>query len=507
MSRYRPSRTSVSGDSTLDGDVTVDGDLDVTKNLEGVRRYLLDDGGDGLGWGGEVGETWDIYVNSSAGSDLNDGLSAAKPLKTLKKVLERIPTGIELYDSGGVLQAVSVHTTAGDYTLPLNFQAHNTAFYGATSSVDSGTWVTVSSSNADGSIIDATLVGTYAADELRGSLLEIGDNSFLPFRKAWIYANEATSGPTTRLSIAYSQGPANLPSTLTLTIKSLDTRFIIPPDAVNVNTSDPSIHYSSELTFWDINFDADPAAGPGTTLYNKCVQKVVYNGCKFGAPGSILKALHTNFGRISVTTCYSQMTTALLGGVQGSLYVESSVLDGKNQLIKALSAGALIVQGEVVFREANGLQVNGTTTYDTTPAIFRFLEVTGTVTCPSAISVNTLASDYYGAVVDLPEMYGAITGQYAVEARDGARVYYNPASSLSSSLGINMVSADGGISNVSTLSNLTFISGASPPFTGYEVQYSATTPGDWAAPAPTSSQGAIDRLAAAVEGLLGGAIP
>ena len=507
MSRYRPSRASISGDSTFDGDVEIDGDLDVTKNLEGVQRYLMDDAEDGLGWGGEVGETWDIYVNTSTGNDKSDGLSASTPLKTLKKVLERIPTGIELYDSTGVRQAVSVHCTSGDYTLPLTFQAHNTIFYGATSSVDSGTWTTISASKADGSIIDATLAGTYAEDALRGSPLEIGDNAYLPFRKAWIYANEATSGPTTRLYIAHSQGPASLPATNTLSIKSLDTKFIIPPDAVNANNSDPSIQFSAELTFLDINFDADPGAGSNTSIYNKCTQKVVYTGCKFGETGSILKALASNFGRTNITTCYSQMSAGFIGGAQGAVYLKATVLDGSNQLIKANSAGTIIVQGEVVFREADGLQSNGTTTYDTNAAIFRFLEFTGSTTCPRAVGVNTIQSDYYDGVVDLPEMYGSITGQYAVEAANGARVFYNQASSLSSSLGINIVSADGGNSNVSTMSNLTFISGANPPAQGYEIQYSASVPGDWAAPAPSSSQGAIDRLAAAVEGLLGGTIP
>jgi len=507
MSRYRPSRASVTGDSTLDGDVTVDGDLDVTKNLEGVQRYLLDDGGDGLGWGGEVGETWDIYVDPTAGSDLNDGLTAGKSLKTLKKALERIPTGIELYDSSGVRQAVSVHCAAGDHTFPLTFQAHNTIFYGTTSSVDSGTWTTVSSSKVDGSIIDATLVGTYAEDDLRGSPLEIGDNAYLPFRKAWIYANEATTGGTTRLYIAHSQGPTSLPGTNTLSVKSLDTRFVIPPDATNPNNSDPSIQFSGELTFSEINFDADPTAGAGTTIYNKCVQKVVFTGCKLGAPGSILKAMSANFGRTNLTTCYSQMTTAINGGTQGAIYIKSTVVDGSNQLIKALSAGSLIIQGEVVFRDSDGIQVNGTTAYDTNAALFRFFEFTGSTTCPTAIGVNTIASDYYDGAVDLPEMYGAITGDYAVEAANGARVYYNPASSLSSSLGINIVSADGGTSNISTMPDLTFISGASPPFKEYEIRYSPTTPADWAATAPDDSQDAIDRLAAAVEGLLGGAIP
>jgi len=501
MSRYRPSRSRISGDSTIDGD------LDVSKNIEGVRRYLLDDGGDGLGYGGEVGETLNLYVDSSSGSDKSDGLTSGSALKTLKKVLERIPTGIELYDSGGTYQAVSIYCAPGDYTLPLNFQAHNAIFYGATSSLDNGTWTTVSSSKADGSIIDAALGNTYAEDDLRGTPIEIGDSGFLPFRKAWVYANEATSGPTTRLYIAHSQGPASLPGTNTLSIKGLGTKFVIPPDAVNGSTSDPSVHFSSELTFWDIEFDADPAAGAGTTLYNKCVQKIVYSGCKFGAPGSILKALSANFGRVNITTCYSQMTAALNGGTQGALYIKSTVMDGSNQLIKALSAGSLIVQGEVVFRESDGIQVNGTTAYDSNAALFRFFEFTGSTTCPRAVGVNTIASDYYDGAVDLPEMYGAITGDYAVEAANGARVFYNPDSSLSSSLGINVVSADGGTSNISTMPDLTFISGANPPFKEYEIRYSPGTPGDWAATAPDASQGAIDRLATAVEGLLGGAIP
>jgi len=79
MSRYRPSRNDITGDAT------VDGDLDVTKNLEGVRRYLLDDEGDGLGYGGVVGETLTLYVDADSGNDKNDGLTSGSALKTIKK--------------------------------------------------------------------------------------------------------------------------------------------------------------------------------------------------------------------------------------------------------------------------------------------------------------------------------------------------------------------------------------------------------------------------------------
>jgi len=49
LSRYKPSRNYVSGKVVFEGaPVEISGNLDVTENLEGVRRYLLNDHGDGL---------------------------------------------------------------------------------------------------------------------------------------------------------------------------------------------------------------------------------------------------------------------------------------------------------------------------------------------------------------------------------------------------------------------------------------------------------------------------
>ena len=126
MSIFKPSRNYVNGK------VTIDGDLDVSGNIEGVRRYLLDDSGTGLGYGGVVGETLTLYVDSLSGSDKNDGLTAPTALKTIKKCLERIPAGMEAWDVNGFEQSTMINVSSGTYVCPTEIQSNNTIFVGAT---------------------------------------------------------------------------------------------------------------------------------------------------------------------------------------------------------------------------------------------------------------------------------------------------------------------------------------------------------------------------------------
>ena len=128
----------------------------------------------------------------------------------------------------------------------------------------------------------------------------------------------------------------------------------------------------------------------------------------------------------------------------------------------------------------------------------------GVVNNSNGIQVNTEKADLFGGQIDLPDLYGAVSSNYGITATGGANVYMGESSSLSSSLGINYVSADGGTSNVAQTKFLTSVSGGNVPFLGYETSYSASAPALWAAPAPDNAQDAIDRLAAAVEPLLGG---
>ena len=524
MSRYRPSRNYVSGDSELDGDVTVSGSLDVTKNLDGIRRYLLDDAGDGLGWGGEVGETWTIYIDSNSGNDLNDGLTAATALKTVKKSIERIPTGIERYDSQGLEQAVTVHVASGTYVFPTEMEGvYNTQYLGATSSFDSATvHTTISGTDETGLIVDATFSKEYDEDELRATMIHWGDPAVIGLgaKNGWIYANESGSGGITRCYICHRDGATYTDANPIKLVRS-DVTFEIPEVPPHVGYTDTSVQFNSELTFQYITFDGAVTASPkGSSIYAGANQKATFTYCKFGRDNDpqFLK-LQVNQGFTLIVGGYIQPLNknkaGLSIGAQGYANTRACVIDGRyagsNAGARVTLDGIISPNQEIIFRDADfGFATQGgVSTWDkgsTSPHCLRFVEFTGSATCINGVRANTDAADQYGGVLDLPHLYGRVSADYGVTAINGAQVHMGAESALTSALGINFVSADGGISNVSQTQYLTTISGGNVPFTGYETIYSASTPGDWIAPAPSSSQEAIDRIAALVESIHG-AIP
>lgn len=526
MSRYKPSRNYVSGKVVFEGGpVEISGNLDVTENLEGIRRYLLDDHGDGLGYGGEVGETWVIYIDADAGSDLNDGLTAATALKTVKKSIERIPTGIERYDPQGLEQAVTVNVASGTYVFPTEMEGvYNTHYLGATSSFDTATiHAIVSGTDETGLIVDATFSKEYDEDELRATMIHWGDPlvTGLGSKNGWIYANESGSGGITRCYICH-RGGATYADALPITLVRSDVTFEAPENPPQVGYTDAHIQFSSELTFQYITFDGAPTASPrGSSLFAGANQKVIFTYCKFGRDNDpqFLK-LQINQGFALIVGGYFQpldkSKAGLSIGSQGYANTRACVIDGRyagsNAGARVTLDGTISPNKEIIFRDADfGFATQGgVSTWDkgsTSDHCLRFVEFTGSATCVNGVRANTDASDQYGGILDLPNLYGRVSADYGVTAINGAQVYMGADSALTSALGVNFVSADGGTSNVSQTQYLTTISGGNVPFTGYETIYSASTPGDWAAPAPSSSQGAIDRLASAVEGLLVGTIP
>jgi hypothetical protein len=516
LSRYRPSRNSVSGDSTLDGDVTVSGSLDVTKNLEGVRRYLLDDEGDGLGYGGVVGEILTLYVDDTSGNDKNDGLTSGSALKTIKKCIERAPSGMEAWDVNGLEQAITVIVASGTYVCPTEIQSNNTVFVGATASVESAsTWVQVSASNADGLIVDADFPsGDYAEDTLRGQWIKWGNSGTPQNNHGWIYANESGSGGTTRCYICHHNGAGSSPAAYgDIELINSDVRFEIPEDK-RVGRGFANFHYSVELQFENITFDGNPAVTAGGELYLNGNQKVFFRNCKFGSDvSSNFKTIQSAQGFGLFTDCYFQLKQYIRSGAQGYTSLRSSVVDGRygTGQLAATFDGTFNLKNEIIFRDSTkGFTTEGgVSTYDNTSAntCMRFMLFNGVVNNSNGIQANTEKADLFGGQIDLPDLYGAVSSNYGITATGGANVYMGENSSLSSSLGINYVSADGGTSNVAQTKFLTSVSGGNVPFLGYETSYSASAPSDWTAPAPDNAQDAIDRLAAAVEGLLGGAIP
>tara|TARA_R110001599_G_scaffold242024_3_gene441684 strand:- start:296 stop:1816 length:1521 start_codon:yes stop_codon:yes gene_type:complete len=502
VSIFKPSRNYVNGK------VTIDGDLDVSGNIEGVRRYLLDDSGTGLGYGGVVGETLTLYVDSLSGSDKNDGLTAPTALKTIKKCLERIPAGMEAWDVNGFEQSTMINVSSGTYVCPTEIQSNNTIFVGATSSVETSTnIVQVSASNADGLIVDITFPsGDYSEDALRGQWIRWGTNSTPQLNHGWIYANEAGSANVTRCYVCHHNGAASLPAGQIDLINS-DVRFEIPEDK-RAGKGFANFHFSVELQFENITFDGAPAVTEGAQLFLNGNQKVFFRNCKFGSDiASKFQLMQVSPGFALLIDCYMQPLKYVRSGAQGYLNLRSSVFDGRhdagsNTEVSLTFDGTFNLKNELIFRDVSKgfTSQGGVSTYDTTntTTCLRFMEFNGVSTCDNGVQVNTSAGDLFGGSIDLPDLYGKVSSNYGVIASGGASVYMGSLSSLDSVLGTNFVSADGGVSNIAQTKFMTTISGGNVPFTGYAEYYLASTAADWSGTPPTSLQEALDRIAAKI---------
>ena len=362
----------------------------------------------------------------------------------------------------------------------------------------------------------------YDEDELRATMIHWGDPAVIGLgaKNGWIYANESGSGGITRCYICH-RGGATYTDALPIKLVRSDVTFEIPEVPPHVGYTDTSIQFNSELTFQYITFDGAPTASPlGSGLFAGANQKATFTYCKFGRDNNpqFLK-LQVNQGFTLIVGGYIQPLNknkaGLSIGAQGYANTRACVIDGKyagsNAGVRVTLDGIISPNQEIVFRDADfGFATQGgVSTWDrgsTSPHCLRFVEFTGSATCINGVRANTDAIDQYGGVLDLPHLYGRVSADYGVTAINGAQVHMGTDSALTSALGVNFVSADGGISNVSQTQYLTTISGGNVPFTGYETIYSASTPGDWIAPAPSSSQEAIDRIAAWVESFHG-AIP
>jgi hypothetical protein len=447
-------------------------------NYGSYRPFLGEDtGSTGLGYGAQPGEYFAFYVNSSSGDDRYDGLTEATAFRTLHKALERCPMGVNISYLDGSQQTIQIYVASGNYDFPTSLEgASNVLFAGTTSSADAITtdWVVVSASRADGSIIDATFSNTYDEDELRGRFIDVdaSQTEHSVTKYAWIYANESSSAGATRLYIANSNGPENLPADKShLLLLNQDTRFIIPEEPGSTSPT-AMVNFGAELSFKNIHFDASGTTSPANgQLYNNANNKVAYRGCKFGGADTKLKTVFVAQGRANIETCYFDLDQGLTAGTNGAIWSKfSNVFDGCSfSIAKTGIANLQDTLGENVFRDSSaGLQMHGHK-LQASGGMCRFLEFTGTVGCTNGVRANFQKNDGGGFYV-LPELYGAISAEYAAKSEKGATMYFDPLSNLSSSLGINKVSADGGLTECAQTNFLTMISGGALNATGF-VQY------------------------------------
>ena len=507
----------VAGDTTITGSTKfgtlptdthiLTGSMWVSGNIGSHRPWLGNDSGSGLGVGGEqqpvqsIGPYFTFYVDPIAGSDYNNGETVGTALKTVKKACELVPMALE--DKYGGIDcdyndwmncagaSAVVYCLSGTHVWPSTMWGQNfTRFVGATSSLGSMTspaWTVISASKADGSIIEASfLPATYAEDELRGTFVHLSGAQ----ETGWIYANESSSMPSgaTRLYIAKGSyglvGPEYFLSGDGLVSSSLEL--------INFDTKFQShryfdthqISHGNYPAFKNIHFVNSSSTNEATFTIANCHNVVLYAN-KWGDhndPNNAFVRFHVVDSEVFLRDSYfafgdpdtpSKLAHRSLSvDTNGFLAIERACVIDKGRLTTFMDTSRLYINSEVVFRDVtSSLWSNAdklapvvhkgpsTINCHTARGIFRFLEFTGSTTCWKGVESNRQSKASYGGTMELPLMYGAVESEYSVIAQDGVRVQINPNSSVSSSLGINKFSADGGLSETAQDNYFTMITG------------------------------------------------
>ena len=152
----------------------------------------------------------------------------------------------------------------------------------------------------------------------------------------------------------------------------------------------------------------------------------------------------------------------------GNIYIDTNIGSAANMRIKCAEDSAIIWQGGGIFRglAASGIFFDGGNSVDlgtiaagTLSLVFE--NQSGTASCTSAFIINSLdvgsGYNYY-----FPEANGEITGNYLVEAKNGAQVVIDSSTSVTTATVSNAVSADSGTSASSRSTDGTFIQGGTP---------------------------------------------
>ncbi len=391
-----------------------------------------------------------IYVNPSGNDDSGNGTSGS-PFKTLNRAIQVIP-------KNSLVQR-TILLSSGSFTLPVFGEDYNNiTILGTSSTEETGAISSVnSSSQANGLVLTIGSPG-WSIDEHRGKLMQftsgaLGGQYGLIYRNTsnTLYVSQDTRGFAFIIPAVSD----------TLRIISLDTTISLDSDTI--------INGCSGLIFRNIFF-----GGSASLYFNTCDEVQIHR--------SVFEAEFINIndsGSLNVKTSYikSVGTTfegrGLIAAInQAHVTIESgTVIDGFNSSaarahVFSNTQASISTCGEVVFRDlgVKGLYLHGTQIETLVgqvggDATWRFLN------CAAGLVIND--DEGAGLKYDLPELHGNITSDYIVTATNGAWVRIAPGSSVTTTLVTNAVSADGGITNISQNSDLTYISGGFPAVSGF----------------------------------------
>ena len=243
----------------------------------------------------------------------------------------------------------------------------------------------------------------------------------------------------------------------------------------------------------NLHFRTPETSSLGATAFNRAQLNLVNGGysarnCKFGNDPTVnynaFSKVFVGRGAIaSFNNCYFRLKardTGSINKLDRSLYAAAgstvymgggNTLVGTRILVATQGTPDLRLNGEVVFRDVYDSDWDNTGPYgcidhrgpsrifSNAKGVLRFFEFTGSTTCDEAVRSNMINDWLQGGTMTLPEMYGSVNSEYGVITRRACNVQVHPSSSLSSSLGINKFSADGGLTLCAQANDLTMITG------------------------------------------------
>lgn len=369
-----------------------------------------------------------IYANSVTGSDITGDGSVGSPYQTLERALNDIPLkptwkpGIDL---------------TGDFTITKDmlfyFYVNNIEINGKKSVASSHTATTVvGASKADGTVLTVAGAG-WTPKEHVGKLVNFKSGA-VNGRYGFIYDNDADTIWVTQNGSLYKVPVVGD----TFDIMSIDTNVVIAKAGLPGTTLGMK---SCRFKFIDCNLSGDALAVQSSWLYTyRCTMEL---SSAIGANASFL-TIETTYvkgtGDIAWFN-FQNTTTKLFNG---------TVIDGDGDKgIFTRDQCTIKLAGEVVVSnlDNNGIATLGSFwSAERDDSWFRFYDCVAGFTHgfwnnqdPGAVQAS--ASN----IMNLPPMYGNISGDYLIMSKAGDIYNIDPTSDVATNLGTNTGSVDNGV--------------------------------------------------------------
>lgn len=421
----------------------------------------------GIGYRRSVGSATatTIFVETTGNDTTGDGLTVGTAYATSTRALQDAPTN----------NGTNVTIQHGSGTFPLPLTLANLNFITFRGSVSVSNTVTIANvvgaANNVGVIVDVNGLAV-AADDLYGRMFRFTNG---PASGLWgvILRNDATAG-TTRLYCTQEPPSANLNSSIvvpavgnTIEIVSLDTTWQLQGQV--------SITSSTQANFQEGNLSG---AAIGNVLFAVGTDKPSFYRCILTNTFRRIQA--GTAGRVHLDCCSIQtdglndlgMLAAVNGGTmliqRGSAVLGRDAAANSN-FISAIQGGNLAFRNFVGFRSmTDAIRIQGGGMYGDAGIgpedvlYFENASGAGASNTGAAIRINPggfAASGLDGNYIT-QNLEGAVTGNYALTARLGAKVII--AGQISAALGVRAVSSDNGTTQRAISKDGTVIAGGVP---------------------------------------------